>query len=186
MYFLDTDIPSENGYIIRQRHYEETYISRLHWHGFVELEFVVSGSAVYKFGETEVPLSRGDVWLLSVYDSHLVVCGQGLTMVNIAIKPEVLNEKLISDLNAVHPLHCRWKEENIEGVMDTVRALFREQEEPDDYSAVKAASLLNALAVDLLRNAQPRLPVQDLGVIQEVVVLSASKIPMISRSRMLI
>lgn len=168
MYFLDINIPSDNGYIIKQRHYDEHYVSRLHWHGFIELEFIVSGSAIYHFGGKEYTLTRGDAWLLSIYDSHQVVCEKGLTIINIAIKPDLLNKKLLSYTSATHPLHCHYDESRTEAFLRKADDLFYEQNTADSFSRLKASSILNEMIIDIARYSIQDISQPDLGIIQDV------------------
>ncbi|MBE6925970.1 MAG: helix-turn-helix domain-containing protein [Ruminococcaceae bacterium] len=170
MYFLDVNIPLENGFIIKNKYFSEEYISRMHWHGFVEIEFVVSGTAIYRFGSKEYTLSRGDLWLLSIYDSHQVVCKKGLQIINIAIKPDLLNSKLLSHTTTFHPLHCHLDEPATAAFLSKAQELFREQSTDNAFSRLKAASILNEVVIDIARNAVADNAPTDLGIIQDVSV----------------
>lgn len=168
MYFFDINIPLENGYIIKSKNFTEEYISRIHWHGFIEIEFVVSGNAIYRYGDKEYTLSRGDIWLLSIYDSHQVVCKQGLQIINIAIKPDLLNAKLLSHATANHPLHCHLNEQEITAFLNKAEELFYEQSTDNPFSRLKAASILNEIVIDIARNTVLDNTPTDLGIIQDV------------------
>ena len=168
MYFLDINIPLENGFIIKNKFFAEEYISRMHWHSFIEIECVVAGSAVYRFGSKEYVLSRGDVWLLSIYDNHQVVCNAGLKIINIAIKPDLLNAKLLSHATATHPLHCHLDEPEIADFLNKCEDLFYEQSTDNPFSRLKASSILNEIVIDIARNTVTDSAPADLGIIQDV------------------
>lgn len=168
MYFYDVNIPSDNGYIIKDKYYTEEYISRPHWHGFIEIEFVVFGNAIYKFGDKEYTLSRGDMWLLSVYDSHQVVCKKGLHIINIAINPDLLNTKLLSYTSATHPLHCHFDELATDDFLSKSKKLLHEQNAGDAFSRLKASSIINEIVIDIARNAATDNVPSSLGIIQDV------------------
>lgn len=167
-YFFDINIPLENGYVIKRRTYTEDYVSRMHWHGFVEIEFIVSGNAVYRLGNKEYTLSQGDIWLLSIYDSHQVLCKKGLDIINIAIKPDLLNAKLLSYATATHPLHCHFDESNKSTFFKKCEDLFYEQATDSPFSRLKASSILNEIVIDIARNAIIDSAPADLGIIQDV------------------
>lgn len=168
MYFFDINIPLENGYVIKNKYFTEEYISRMHWHGFIEIEFVVAGNAIYRFGNKEYTLSRGDLWLLSIYDSHQVVCKQGLQIINIAIKPDLINAKLLSHATSTHPLHCHFNETMTASFLKKCEDLFYEQSTDSPFSRLKAASILNEIVIDVARNAVIDNAPADLGIIQDV------------------
>jgi AraC-like DNA-binding protein len=168
MYFFDINIPLENGYVIKRRSYSEEYISRMHWHGFIEIELIVSGSAIYRMGNKEYNLSPGDIWLLSIYDSHQVVCHKNLEIINIAIKPDLLNSKLLSHATSTHPLHCHFDEPAKAALLKKCEDLFYEQVTDNPFSRLKAASILNEIVIDISRNAIIDSATADLGIIQDV------------------
>lgn len=168
MYFLDINIPLESGYIIKNKYFAEEYISRMHWHSFIEIECVISGSAIYRFGNKEYTLSRGDIWLLSIYDSHQVVCKKGLQIINIAIKPDLLNSKLLSHATANHPMHCHLDDPAIADFLKKTEMLFYEQSTDNPFSRLKAASIVNEIIIDIARNTVNDSAPTDLGIIQDV------------------
>lgn len=168
MFFYDINIPSNHGYICENTIFEEDYTSRLHWHGFIEMEFVINGSGIDEHGASEYPFKRGDCWMLSVHDSHKVVCKKGLNLIKLAIKPEILHEKTQKHLSLNHPLWASFDEKEFEAIIIKLEALLKEQENPQMLSRVMANSIINELAVEIARkssiNSEP-----PKGIIQDIV-----------------
>lgn len=113
-------------------------------------------------------MSRGDIWPLSIYDSHQVICKKGLQIINIAIKPDLLNAKLLSHANTNHPLHCHFNESAIASFLSDCEDLFYEQSSDNLFSRLKASSILNKIVINIARNTVPDSIATDLGIIQDV------------------
>lgn len=168
MFFYDINIPSNYGYICENKVFEEDYTSRLHWHGFIEMEFVVSGSGIDYHGGASYPFKRGDAWILSIHDSHKVICEKGLNLIKISIKPEILHEKLQKHISLTHPLWVSFDEKELEAILIRLETLLKEQENPQMLSRVKASTIINELVVDIARKSSINSESPKLGIIQDV------------------
>lgn len=155
MFFYDINIPSRHGYICQERFFYNAYNSRLHWHGFLELEFFIEGSGTQQYNGKSFPIKAGDVWLLSTYDSHQVSLDKGTRNINISLDSEILHEKLLTKLSSAHPLHCTLNEEESRAFLSKVDVLCYEQEHHEMLSKVKAVSIINEMLVDIIRKASP-------------------------------
>lgn len=155
MFFYDINIPSRHGYICQERFFDNAYNSRLHWHGFLELEFFIEGSGTQQYNGKSYPIKPGDVWLLSTYDSHQVSLDKGTRNINISLDSEILHEKLLTKLSSAHPLHCTLNEDESRAFLAKVDVLCYEQERQELLSRVKAVSIINEMLVDIVRKAFP-------------------------------
>lgn len=155
MFFYDINIPSSHGYICQKRFFDEAYVSRLHWHGFVELEFFIEGTGMHQYGENKDPIKKGDIWVLSTYDSHQLTLDKGIRSVNIAVDPDILHPKLLNQLALTHPLHCNLNEEEIQDFISKVDILWHEQQHRELLSRVKANAVINEMLVDIIRKSSP-------------------------------
>lgn len=155
MFFYDINIPSSHGYICQKRFFDEPYISRLHWHGFVELEFFIEGTGMHQHGDTTHPIENGDIWIMSTYDSHQLTLDEGMKSVNIALDPEILHEDLLEQLALTHPLHCNLNDAETQDFLSKVEILCYEQEHREPLSRIKAVSIINEMLVDIVRKSSP-------------------------------
>lgn len=151
MFFYDINIPSRHGYICQERSWDNSYQSRLHWHGFIELEFFIEGSGTQQYNGQSFPIKAGDIWLLSTYDSHQINLNKGTRNINISLDPEILHEKLLTKLSSSHPLHCTLDEDETRTFLSKVDILCYEQENQELLSRVKAVSIINEMLVDIVR-----------------------------------
>lgn len=153
MIFYDINIPSDLGYTCQKRFFHETSTYPLHWHSFIEIEFFVDGSGTHEINNTNFPIKSGDFWLLSTYDSHQLVLDRGMKSVNISLVPDILHEKLLTQLNLAHPLHCTLNKEEIHDFLTKVDILCAEQKHPEMLTDVKAVSIINEMIVDIMRKS---------------------------------
>lgn len=153
MFFCDINIPSSLGYVCFEYFFDYDYISRLHWHGFVELEFFVEGTGTHTYNGTTYQIKNGDVWILSTNDSHQLNLNKGMHSVNIALDSNILNEELLLHLSTVHPIHCRFTEEEAYSFLNKVKILYNEQENPIFFTKSKTSALINEMLVDVFRKS---------------------------------
>ena len=155
MFFYDINIPSHYGYICQERFFDNTYISRPHWHGFIELEYFIEGGGTQQCNGKTFPIKAGDVWLLSTYDSHQINLDKGTKNINISLDSEILHKNLQTKLSLTHPLHCTLNEVESRDFMSKVDILCYEQEHHELLSRVKSVSIINEILVDIIRKSSP-------------------------------
>lgn len=153
MFFCDINIPASHGYICRKHYFKDGYISRPHWHGFVELEFFIEGTGTHNYNGTTFQIQPGDAWILSTNDSHQLNLDKGMRSINIALDPDILHEKLRGHLSMFHPLHCTFNEEEARAFLEKVEILWHEQETRELLSRVKAVSVINEMLIDIARKS---------------------------------
>lgn len=153
MYFCDINIPASHGYICRKHDFKDGYNSRLHWHGFIELEFFIEGTGTHKYNNATFQIKNGDVWILSTDDSHQLCLDEGMKSVNIAVNPNILHEKLLEHLTSSHPLHCTYNEKEALALSQKIDILMAEQSEHNLLSIVKAHAIINDVFVDVARKS---------------------------------
>lgn len=153
MYYYDINIPSPHGYTCQKRSFSSRYDSSVHWHGFIELELFTSGGGYQQYDNKTVPITPGDVWLYSFYDSHKVTLDAGTKTIHLALTPEILHENFLSRLSLVHPLHCSLSRTEIDDFYEKADILCYEQEHQELFSRIKAMSVINELLVDIFRKS---------------------------------
>lgn len=153
MFFCDINIPASHGYICRKHYFKDGYVSRPHWHGFVELEFFIEGTGTHIYNDTTFQIKPGDAWILSTDDSHQLNLDKGMKSINIALDPDILHEKLRKHLSMFHPLHCTFDEDETRTFLEKVEILWHEQKTRELLSRVKAVSVINEMLVDIARKS---------------------------------
>ena len=152
MFFCDINIPASHGYVCRKHFFKDGYISRPHWHSFVELEFFIEGTGTHQYNGTTFQIKPGDTWILSTDDSHQLNLDKGMKSINIALDPDILHDKLQNHLSSFHPLHCTFNEEEAFAFLEKVEILWHEQETRELLSRVKAVSVINDMVKYLRAN----------------------------------
>lgn len=169
MYYYDINIPSTHGYICQKRHMNEDYVSRLHWHSFIEIEFFLDAKGTHTYSNQISPLKQGDLWLLSTSVSHQVAIKKGTYYVNLAFDASILDKKLLTELNVTYPLHCVLDAEERRRLMEKIDVLYYEQSHRGLYTKIKVAAIINEIIVDVLRKTSPKSYHINSSVIHEIV-----------------
>ena len=97
------------------------YFTPLHWHNFIELELVLSGSGEQLLNGQKAELTRGCLSVLRLTDFHRVDPKENLHLLNIMVDDKLLSEEMLGKLTAGNTLFFKLDEEQT----DTLEKLFR-------------------------------------------------------------
>ena len=93
-----TDAPQtlqRDGKLITVSQHGRFVRTPLHRHGFIEMEYVLSGSVAQRIEENRVVLQQGDLLIMNRNVYHTVeVCGQDDILINIMVLPEYFDRVL--------------------------------------------------------------------------------------------
>ena len=89
----------ENG--MKFTAYRNTFVgeSTVHKHNFLELIYVISGSAVHYIDDTEYKVTKGDLLLIDTDQTHFHKSETGVLFADMVLLPEFISE------NLYHRLH---------------------------------------------------------------------------------
>ena len=73
----------------------------LHWHNFIEIELVLSGSANHIHNGIVSPIKRGHVSIFRINDYHAIENSNNLEIISLSIKDSAFSEKSLNELNSV-------------------------------------------------------------------------------------
>lgn len=169
MFFYDINIPSNYGYICQKRIFDENYTSKMHWHSVIELEFLIEGSGIHHYNGKSEPVNPGDLWLLTLYDSHQMTIHEGSKLINLSIDPEILHEKIQNKLSLSHPIQYSLSKKESQCFLAKVDTLLYEQEHREFLSRVKVTSVINDIFVDVLRQSTSSSMQLDNSIVLEMV-----------------
>ncbi|MBQ9760419.1 MAG: helix-turn-helix domain-containing protein [Clostridia bacterium] len=145
-----------------------------HQHDFIELVYVVAGSALQVVNEERYEVQRGDLIFINYGSTHAFMPHEPFTYVNICFKPETLAKSVITPENAFAVLQLtafdeirRESDESMisftgderDEIERTVLAMEREYTERGASWRTMLESYMNILIVRLLRRV--RLEVSD-------------------------
>lgn len=156
----------------------------LHWHDFLELEYVSSGEGVQYLNQQVVPFSKGTLTLLLPTDFHEVhVNKESYPMVhNVKFTEQMLDHDLFEILyNTKNSLHAIIPEEMQASLVGEFMALQRENEGNELLKTKAIKCILQRILIYLVRfmnadSPQNRPESQHLSVSSDIVIQAMSYI----------
>ena len=97
------------------------YFTPLHWHNFIEIELVLSGSGEQILNGQQMELNHGCLSVLRLTDFHQVNPKENLHLLNLMVDDSFLSEEMLGKLTAGNTLFFRLNSEQT----DTLEKLFR-------------------------------------------------------------
>lgn len=97
------------------------FFTPLHWHNFIEIELVLSGSGDQILNGQQMELSRGSLSVLRLTDFHQVDPKEDLHLLNLMVDDSFLSEEILGKLTVGNSLFFRLNDEQT----DMLEKLFR-------------------------------------------------------------
>ena len=137
-----------------------------HTHDFIEIVYVISGSAVEKVNDGEYEVKRGDLVFINYQSTHTFFPIEDFSYINICFNPETVGDTLITPENAFALLQLtafdELRRENDDGMVsfsgserDEIEALLqsmlKEYRTKHSFRRTVLESYMNILLVKILR-----------------------------------
>ena len=126
----------------------------LHWHDYIEMEIVVSGTAKHIFNGEEYLLERGSAHILSYYDLHKITMLEDVSLYCIHFDQSLLHPKVLQFLT-FNNFHCKFDEPETLKVIDKIRELIAEKESADTLRDLMIKNLINEVTITIIRKCSP-------------------------------
>lgn len=149
-YFLKDQIKKKTGIAVSERFVNTS--SQLHWHNFLELELVLSGSGEQILNGQKIKLKRGCLSVIRLTDFHQVIPKNNLHLINLMVDDKVLTEEMLTKITAGNILFFNLNE----GESHVFEMLFRlcmaENEAPNPDS-IYIKHLITCIFLKILKMA---------------------------------
>ena len=152
IYLYQNEIP-DNSFL---GHYKSVIPdSPLHWHNFIEIELILSGSAEHIHNGVVMPIKKGHVSIFRINDYHSIKNSKDLEVLNLRIKDTALSEKILADLNSIKGnLSFNLNEELFQSIHFFCEACIKENSMHNRNEAY-IKNLLECVFILLLRQETP-------------------------------
>lgn len=140
-----------------------------HTHDFIEIVYVISGSATERVDGAEYKVGRGDLLFINYGATHAFLPHEPFCYINICFKPEILSENIITPENAFAVLQLtafdelrRESDENMisftgeerDEIEQILQTMLREYEERNVSWQTVLESYMSVLIVRILRRVR--------------------------------
>lgn len=106
------------------------FYTPLHWHNFIEIELVLSGSGEQILNGQQMELSKGSLSVLRLTDFHQVDPKEDLHLLNLMVDDSFLSEEMLGKLTAGNTLYFRLSEEQTSTLEKLLRLCVVENKSP--------------------------------------------------------
>lgn len=141
----------DNSVSIKYREHEGEHIDK-HWHRFIEMEFLVSGSGTHKINGNSYPIRRGELHIMKLTDIHEFFfeekCGLYLVQIPTSYLSDEINSVI---LNCSEDMIVYFDDEEIEKTEALFKILTEETEKGDIYSSEIIKNTISALCLLFFR-----------------------------------
>ncbi len=141
----------DNSVSIKYREHENEHIEK-HWHRFIEMEFLVSGSGTHKINGKSYPIRRGELHIMKLTDIHEFFfeekCGLYLVQIPTSYLSKDINSVI---LNCPEDMIAYFDEEELDKVVRLFFALADEFEKDEPYSREIIKNIITTICLLLFR-----------------------------------
>ena len=141
----------DNSVSVKYREHENEHIEK-HWHRFIEMEFLVSGSGTHKINGNSYPIRRGELHIMKLTDIHEFFfeekCGLYLVQIPTSYLSDGINSVI---LNYGEDMIVYFDDVEIEKTEALFKILTEEIERGDTYSSEIIKNMISALCLLLFR-----------------------------------
>lgn len=128
----------------------------IHWHNYIEIELVLSGTAEHIFNGIISPVERGHISVLRINDYHALQNANALEVLNLSISEHTLPEPIITALNTTpNNLSYDLSEQDFQTLRNFAECCIAENER-SDRNEQYIKNLLECILIFVLRLDSPR------------------------------
>ncbi len=126
----------------------------MHWHDFIEIEFIVSGNADHHLNDISYALVPGSSHIMTEQDFHAITALTDLTLYCIHFNKNFLPEELRLQLSFTN-LYCQFEEPRSNWVLQLLEHLEEESTNSDPFCRIQQKNILSQLFVQIIRKVRP-------------------------------
>lgn len=142
----------ENDYSINDYLLEPGRHIPLHWHDYLEFEFIVSGQIKHIYNNKEYLLEPGSACLMCYYDFHELTTLTDVHMYSIHFDKSLLVPELAQSLE-YNKFHCRFSETETALLEQKIKELLKESDEKLPFYTLNIKSKINEIVISMIRKA---------------------------------
>lgn len=143
-----------------------------HWHDYLELEIVISGSLNHALNNTSYMSGRGSCFMISYYDFHELTAFVDTEIFCIQFNNLFLEQELTNYLSS-NSLLCDFTEDEMTKVVEATESMLREQEQDLLFKEYYIKSLLTEIILQMIRKTNKRQALSTPLPIQQIIAYIA-------------
>ena len=143
-----------DGIIVRDNVIAANTFHPMHWHDYMELEIVISGSVEYIYNQSFYTARRGNAFLMSNYDIHSLKNHEEVCILNIRFTEKATDEELYRYIaSGANRFACELDERETEHILSQTNKLKHELANKNSLRQVMIKNLMTDILLTVLRGS---------------------------------
>lgn len=160
-------IPENSFLLLEKRTLSANTHFPLHWHDYIEIEFIISGTAFHNLNDISYDLTPGCCHILTETDFHSLTASTDLILYCIHFNRDILPYDLGLHLNNNNH-HCKFTGADMYWMLQLYEHLLKECTNSDEFSQIQAKNIFLQLFVEIVRNSQSEFPTMSHPVLEAI------------------
>ena len=149
-YLFKDENSSTNIFKIHKRFWPAGTKFGPHWHDYLELEIIVSGTAKHNYNSTSYLIEPGSAYIISYYDFHEIEAITDMVFFCIQFNNDFLDREITEYLSSNSVLY-HFNAEEMEKVTQQINELFAEQDSSLPFRDLYIKSILSEIILRMIR-----------------------------------
>lgn len=147
-------IPADSDFLLEKRFLTAGTHFPMHWHDFIEMEFIISGNGTHHLNDITYTITPGSCHIMSERDFHAITALTDVTLYCIHFNQNILPRELRLQLSFKN-LYCHFEETQMNWIMQLFDHLQAESKNTDSFCHIQQKNLLFQLFIEIIRKIQP-------------------------------
>lgn len=153
-YFLHSSASEQ--FKVHRHSLTKGYHIPLHWHEFIEIEFIVSGNGNHVFNNEHHTLQAGSIFMISHCDFHEITSTTGMTLYTIQFDKSILNKELASYL-AFNRFFTQLDSAEMSSIIPKFDELVHEFNNNLPFKNIVSKSIISEIVAFMMRKCPPKM-----------------------------
>ncbi len=135
------------------RNFKKGALFEMHWHNYIEMEFIISGEAEHIYNSDVRTVGHGHSYIITPHDFHAFHALSDVTLLNVCFDINVLDEEIKNALSLItfKNFYAVFDDEKFEDICNNLDIIRCEQEAKLPLSNTLSKSLIYEVIINIIR-----------------------------------
>ncbi len=136
-----------------KRNFKKGALFEMHWHNYIEMEFIISGEAEHIYNSDVRTVEHGHSYIITPHDFHAFHALSDITLINVCFDMNVLDEEITNALSLItfKNFYGIFDDESFADICKNLEAIKYEQENQQPLSNTLSKSLIYEIIINIIR-----------------------------------
>lgn len=139
-------------FIIYEHHLPAVRNIPLHWHDYLEFEFIAEGQMEHIYNDQQYLLDTGSAYLMCYYDFHELTALTEVRIYSIHFSQNLLAPEIFEHLG-YNKFHCHFDETQTQQLERQLQKIIKEAEQKLPFYTLVIKNVINEIVISMIRKA---------------------------------